>query len=231
MENDEASHTHLWQSSAGVSRRAIRVPGRGATGLCPYTRAALWLVCRDHTGAILLYVSSTEAFWEEFATPIRRLLLARTAITKPLRVVIFIGLPLLLGWYFSTWASGSAEPPGGLRVIHPTPPASIDLKGKRLNLKEVTVNPLRADAARLAEHTEQGRQVYYKNCFFCHGDALDGNGHYAKSFNPHRRIFRILARLRSYQNPSCSGALPKVGQGCQMRRHRGIRPCRCGRTC
>jgi hypothetical protein len=32
--------------------------------------------------AILLYVSSTEAFWEEFATPLRRLLLARTAITK-----------------------------------------------------------------------------------------------------------------------------------------------------
>ena len=53
--------------------------------------------------AILLYVSSTEAFWEEFATPIRHLLLARTAITKPLRVAIFIGLPLLIGWYFSTW--------------------------------------------------------------------------------------------------------------------------------
>jgi len=32
--------------------------------------------------AILLYVSSTEAFLEEFVLPIRRLLLARTAITK-----------------------------------------------------------------------------------------------------------------------------------------------------
>jgi len=95
--------------------------------------------------AILLYVSSTEAYREEFVTPIRHLLLARTTITKPLRVVIFIALPLLLGWYFSTRASGSAEPPGGLRVIHPTPPASIDVKGKRLNLKEVAVNPLRAD--------------------------------------------------------------------------------------
>src|ERR1700739_1447802 len=50
MENDEASHTHLWQSSAGVSGCAIRLPGRGATGLGAYTGAALWLVCRDHPG-------------------------------------------------------------------------------------------------------------------------------------------------------------------------------------
>src|SRR5262249_58709220 len=86
---------------------------------------------------ILLYVSSTEAFWEEFATPIRRLLLARTAITKPLRVVIFIGLPLLLGWYLSTLASSSAQPPGGLRVIFQKPPASIGVNGKRLHSTEM----------------------------------------------------------------------------------------------
>src|SRR5215467_942624 len=68
--------------------------------------------------AILLYVSSTEAFWEEFAEPLRR--------------VLFIVLPLVIGWYFSTWVSGAAEPPGGLRVIHPSPPASIDFKGRRI---------------------------------------------------------------------------------------------------
>ena len=52
--------------------------------------------------AILLYVSSTQAFWEEFVTPIRRLLLARGAIAKPLRLVVFIVLPLVIGWYFSS---------------------------------------------------------------------------------------------------------------------------------
>src|SRR5438105_14799038 len=51
MENDEASHTHLWQSSAGVSRRPLRVPGRGATGLGADTRAALRLVCHHHVGS------------------------------------------------------------------------------------------------------------------------------------------------------------------------------------
>jgi len=163
--------------------------------------------------AILLYVSSTEAFWEEFATPMRRLLLARTAIAKPLRIVLFIGLPLLLGWYFSTWASGSAEPPGGLRVIHPTPPASIDVKGKRLNLKEVAVNPLRADAARLAENTEQGRQVYYKNCFFCHGDALNGNGHYAKGFNPPPANFQDPGTIAQLSESFLFWRIAKGGPG------------------
>src|SRR5215468_9521034 len=51
MENDETSHTYLWQSSAGVSHRAICVPGRGATGLGADTGAALWLVCHNHAGS------------------------------------------------------------------------------------------------------------------------------------------------------------------------------------
>jgi hypothetical protein len=74
---------------------------------------------------ILIYVSSSEASWREFARPFRELLQGRTALTKPLRILVFILFPLLCGWYFSGWASGSAQPPGGLRVIHPTPPSSV----------------------------------------------------------------------------------------------------------
>lgn len=133
---------------------------------------------------ILLYVSSSEASWEEFVVPFRALLLGRTAVTKPLRILVFILVPLLCGWYFSSWASGSAQPPGGLRVIHPTPPGSVNFKGKRMVLKDIPTNPLREDAAHLAENIEQGRQIYYKNCFFCHGDGLAGQGHFAKGFNP-----------------------------------------------
>lgn len=161
--------------------------------------------------AILLYVSSTEAFWEEFMTPIRRLLLARGAISKPLRLVVFVALPLGVGWYFSTWASGSAEPPGGLRVVHPTPPASVDFRGRRLSLKEG--NPLRADTARLAEHIEQGRVVYYENCFFCHGDALDGNGHYAKGFNPPPANFQDPGTIAQLSESFLFWRIAKGGPG------------------
>jgi mono/diheme cytochrome c family protein len=59
-----------------------------------------------------------------------------------------------------------------LRVIHPTP-SSVSLKGKRMVLKEIPTNPLRADKERGGAY-RAGRQVYYKNCFFCHGDSLSG---------------------------------------------------------
>jgi len=163
--------------------------------------------------AILLYVSSTEAFWEEFAAPMRRLLLARTAVTKPLRLVVFIVLPLVIGWYFSTWVSGAAEPPGSLRVIHPSPPASIDVKGRRINLKEVAVNPLRADEAHLAENVDQGRQVYYRNCFFCHGDALNANGHFAKGFNPSPANFQDPGTIAQLSESFLFCRIAKGGPG------------------
>ena len=113
---------------------------------------------------ILLYVSTSEAVWEEFVAPFRSCCWdARLYQAVAYRRVYF--LPLLVGWYFSSWAAGGVQPPGGLRVIHPTPPASVSFKGKRMVLKEIPTNPLRADKGRLAEHIEQGRQVYYKNCF------------------------------------------------------------------
>ena len=46
---------------------------------------------------ILLYVSTSEAVWEEFVAPFRDLLLGRTAFTKPLRIVVFL-------FYHCSWA-------------------------------------------------------------------------------------------------------------------------------
>jgi mono/diheme cytochrome c family protein len=162
---------------------------------------------------ILLYVSSSEASWVEFVTPFRELLLGRTVLTKPLRMLVFIALPLLLGWYFSSWAAGSVEPPGGLRVIHPTPPQSVTVQGKRMVLKEVTVNPLRNDEKRVLEHIEQGRMVYYKNCFFCHGDNLQGEGHFAKGFNPPPANFQDPGTIAQLSESFLFWRIAKGGPG------------------
>lgn len=163
--------------------------------------------------ALLLYISSTEATLEEFVAPVRRLLLAHSAVTKPLRIVVFIVLPLLLGWYFSTWVSSTVEPPGGLRVIHPSPPSSVTFQGKQIRLKEVSVNPLRADESKLAENIEQGRIVYYKNCFFCHGDAWDGQGHYAKGFNPPPANFQDAGTIAQLSESFLFWRIAKGGPG------------------
>jgi mono/diheme cytochrome c family protein len=34
------------------------------------------------------------------------------------------------------------------------------------------------------EAFEQGKAIYYQNCMPCHGDYLDGLGHFASGFNP-----------------------------------------------
>jgi len=38
--------------------------------------------------------------------------------------------------------------------------------------------------SKFAEHVARGKVVYYENCFYCHGDTLAADGHYAKSVNP-----------------------------------------------
>ena len=162
---------------------------------------------------ILLYVSSSEASWQEFVVPFRELLLGRTAVTKPLRILIFICVPLLCGLYFKSWASGSAQPPGGSRVIHPTPPSSLTIKGKRMVLKEISSNPLREEKAHLAENIAEGRRVYYQNCFFCHGDGLSGKGHFAKGFNPPPANFQDSGTIAQLTESFLFWRIAKGGPG------------------
>ena len=44
-------------------------------------------------------------------------------------------------------------------------------------------NPLRARGD-MAEHLRTGKRIYYQNCLPCHGDRLDGQGHFAHGFSP-----------------------------------------------
>ncbi len=34
------------------------------------------------------------------------------------------------------------------------------------------------------ENLAAGRQLYYRNCMYCHGDTLNGKGHFAEALNP-----------------------------------------------
>jgi mono/diheme cytochrome c family protein len=162
---------------------------------------------------IMVYMSSSEASWEEFVAPFRALFLGRTALTKPLRIAVFIAVPLICGWYFSSWASGTVSPPGGLRVIHPTPPGSVIFKGTRMTLKDIPTNPLRENKAELAHNTEEGRRVYYQNCFFCHGDSLSGNGPFAKGFNPSPANFQDSGTIAQLTESFLFWRIAKGGPG------------------
>lgn len=129
---------------------------------------------------ILLYVSDNEERWRRFKEPIQATLVEEDR--RWLRVALLIALPLLVGWFTYSQVRPSVAAPIQLRSIHPAPPTSITFRGRTIRLAGLE-NPLRADGS-IEEDYEEGKRLYYQNCLPCHGDLMDGNGHYAHGFDP-----------------------------------------------
>ncbi|MHA1538586.1 MAG: c-type cytochrome [Alphaproteobacteria bacterium] len=96
----------------------------------------------------------------------------------------------------------SGEAPIELRSVHPAPPSTLRVYGKTLNLIKLT-NPLRAEAPKGSEkfrkYVGEGAALYYKNCLFCHGDALSGKGVFAGAFNPRPANFQDIGTIAQLQ--------------------------------
>ena len=129
---------------------------------------------------VLIWVSDSEERWARFQEPIRAALVEPRL--KPVRGAFLAGVPLLVGWLTFAQVRESVEAPPTLRSIHPAPPTTITFRGRQVTLTGLE-NPLRAEGE-LAPHVAEGARVYYRNCLPCHGDQLDGRGHYATAFNP-----------------------------------------------
>jgi mono/diheme cytochrome c family protein len=129
---------------------------------------------------VLIHVSSDETRWRRFREPIH------TALVDPskrwVRTSLLILLPLVFGFAVYAQTRPRVDAPAQLRSIHPAPPSQITVKGKTLVLAGLE-NPLRTRGD-LAEHLRTGQRVYYQNCLPCHGDRLDGQGHFAHGFSP-----------------------------------------------
>jgi mono/diheme cytochrome c family protein len=130
--------------------------------------------------AILIFVSDDEARWTRFKQPIH------AALVQPglrwLRAALLVLVPLGVGFAAYEQARPKVAAPIQLRSIHPAPPAQISFKGKSMSLTRLE-NPLRSRGD-MAEHYKTGRRIYYQNCLPCHGDLLDGKGHYGHGFSP-----------------------------------------------
>ncbi|MFQ5785650.1 MAG: c-type cytochrome [Alphaproteobacteria bacterium] len=100
------------------------------------------------------------------------------------------------------WAKPDLRAPVELRTVHPAPPSTIRVFGKGYNLVSLK-NPLRENAPKgsdaYREIVHKGRKVYYQNCFFCHGDMLDGVGHFASAFNPRPANFQDVGTIAQLQ--------------------------------
>jgi mono/diheme cytochrome c family protein len=134
---------------------------------------------------LLLFVSASEAAWNEFKTPLIELIVSRRSLgIILLRFLILITLPLVAGIITFFQIQTDVSAPAELRSIHPADPGVIAIGDEQFVLQGLR-SPLRDANGLVAQaDLEAGREIYIQNCVYCHGDALDGNGMFADGLRP-----------------------------------------------
>ena len=149
---------------------------------------------------VLLVVSFDDRTAKRFIAPIQILMgspkLALARLATGIAVVIAAGGSTY--WFVKPSDTSPVE----LRTVHPAPPSSLRIYGKTYNLLTLE-NPVRKDNSQgsdgYAEAVNAGGELYYKNCIYCHGDLLDGRGHFAESFNPRPANFQDVGTIAQLQ--------------------------------
>ena len=150
--------------------------------------------------ATLLVTTATEESAKEMSAPIKALV--EDPSKKTIRNIVFVLVPLLAAWMTYSKLAPSFEAPVELRTIHPAPPSSLKAYGKSFDMMKLE-NPFRKfqkeDPEKFKVLVKEGGDVYYKNCHFCHGDKLDGQGQYAQGFNPLPLNFQDVGTIAQLQ--------------------------------
>ena len=87
-----------------------------------------------------------------------------------------------------------------------------------------------SNPAEFRKHVENGRQVYYRNCVFCHGDNMAGNGMFVHGLDPIPTNFADPGRSRCCARRFCSGGSPREARAFPRKAGPGTRRCRPGRS-
>ncbi len=149
---------------------------------------------------VFMVFTTTEKSTQELIAPIKALV--EDPAKKTIRNVIFVIVPLLAGIYTYAEMLPSFEAPVELRTIHPAPPSSIKMFGKRFDLLKLE-NPYRKyekeDPEKFKQLVAEGANVYIQNCHYCHGDKLDGKGPYAQGLNPIPMNFQDVGTIAQLQ--------------------------------
>jgi mono/diheme cytochrome c family protein len=135
--------------------------------------------------AILAYMTSSEDRREEVSRPLVRLMTEKRYTT--LLAVTIVAIPALAAANVYVQMNVPLQPPLFSRTVHPASPSEITVHDKKIDLDNGE-NPFRrletSNPDEFRAHVEHGRQVYYRNCVFCHGDTLSGNGMFVHGLDP-----------------------------------------------
>ena len=149
---------------------------------------------------VFMVFTCTEEGMQELVGPITGLV--EDPSKRMVRNIVFAVVPLAAGYGAYLQSLPDFEAPPELRSIHPAPPSTAKIYGKRVDLLSLE-NPYRklekGDPDRFAELVAEGGEVYIKNCQYCHGDKLDGRGPYAPGLNPLPLNFQDIGTIAQLQ--------------------------------
>ena len=170
--------------------------------------------------ALLLYVTSSEEGRKDFFGPII------SVIVKPglwpIRSILLLAIPGIIAWQTYQASLPSDVAPPRIRSVHPSPPNSITAQGPHFEepLPFDLIkgdSPIRAleksDPETFSKKVAQGKDVYYQNCYYCHGDHLAADGHYATAVKPPPANFQDPGTIAMLQETYLFWRIAKGGPG------------------
>lgn len=166
------------------------------------------------TVGVLLVVTFDNTTATRFFAPLLSLFGAPNR--KAPRAVAFIAVIAGAGALTYNAVKPSITSPVELRTVHPAPPSSLKAYGNTYNLLTLE-NPYRAkfdeNSDDYREIVAEGAGLYYKNCVYCHGDKLDGTGHFAGAFTPRPINFQDVGTIAQLQEAFLFWRITKGGPG------------------
>jgi mono/diheme cytochrome c family protein len=152
------------------------------------------------TAGVFMVFTYDEEGTRELVAPVKALV--EDPSRRVWRNIVFTIVPLAAGAGAYLQMQPSFEAPLELRTIHPAPPTTAKIYGKRINLLKLE-NPFRKiekeDPETFRELVNEGAAIYIRNCQYCHGDKLDGNGPYAVGLNPTPINFQDVGTIAQLQ--------------------------------
>lgn len=137
------------------------------------------------SAAILAYVSSSEERRDDVSRPLIRLMTEKRY--TPLLVAAVVAIPALAAANVYVRMNVPLEPPFFPRTVHPASPPEITVHDTKVDL-DAGENPFlhlaTSNPGEYRARVENGRRTYYRNCVFCHGDTLAGNGMFVHGLDP-----------------------------------------------
>ena len=162
--------------------------------------------------AILVHISVEDTRFREFLRPIHETLVDDNRRVR--RLVLAVLIPLLMFGYTYSNIAQKANPPGDPRDAHPTPPLELTYKDEVMrDVKNPYRHYEKDNPEVFRSHVENGKRVYYGNCFYCHGDHLDGKGHFADALNPLPANFQDVGIIPILQESYLFWRVSKGGPG------------------